>query len=233
MNATIERTLNSYGGRDFWTNAKTINAIASVTGLAFKMKHRPFFERVQIQMDIHQPVSRITPIGRTPGISGILNQHDVRLENEAGETIAERADARRFFPYGRRLFYWDDLDMAYFANYAFWNYFTFPALLMRPDIHWQESVPGKLAANFPDTVPTHSRRQEFYIDAETGLLKQHNYAANVISKLAYAANVVHEHAQADGIPYVARRIVTPQGFSGKPLRGPVLIDIRVHALRIY
>lgn len=123
MNATIEQTLKSYGGRDFWTNAKTINAVASVT--------------------------------------------------------------------------------------------------------------GKLKADFPQSVPTHSRRQEFYIDAETGLLKQHNYAANVISKLAYAANVVHEHAQTNGIPYVSRRIVTPQGFSGKPLRGPVLIDIRVHALRIY
>ena len=103
-------------------------------GLAFIFKQRPQFKRAKVTMDISRPFSRITPIGRNRDISGVLNGPDVHLENANGEVIRERKNARQYFPGGRRLLYWDDLDMAYFANYAIWNYLTLPALLMRKDI---------------------------------------------------------------------------------------------------
>ena len=96
--------------------------------------------------------SRITPIDRNRDISGVLDGPDVHLENSRGEVIRERKKARRYFPGGRRLFYWDDLDMAYFANYAMWNYLTLPALLMRKDIVWKEIEAGLLEAIFPEEI---------------------------------------------------------------------------------
>lgn len=232
MNPTAEKAVAAYGGKELWSKAKRIEAEVSVHGWAFTLKGRPFFKHAKIEMDIHRPYSRLTPIGKDPQIAGVLDGHDVRLEDSNGKVIEERKDARRYFPGGRRLFYWDDLDMSYFANYAFWNYFTLPALLMRDDIDWKEIQPGWLEATFPESIPTHNKVQRFHFDLETGRLHQHDYTADIITKLATAANVVLEHKQGDGFVYTSRRLVTPRSLSGKPLPAPTLIDITVHNFSI-
>jgi hypothetical protein len=58
--------------------------------------------------------------------------------------------------------------MAYFANYAFWNYFRLPNLLLENRIEWNEKVNGVLSALFPDSIPTHSTVQEFHFDTNNG-----------------------------------------------------------------
>lgn len=233
MNQTAEKAVEAYGGKEFWSKAKRIEAEVSVHGWAFTLKGRPFFKHAKIEMDVARPFSKLTPIGKQATIAGVLNEHHVRLENVNGNVLQERNDARRYFPGGRRLFYWDDLDMSYFANYAFWNYFTLPVLLMREDIDWKEIQPGWLEATFPDSIPTHNKVQRFRFDLETGLLHQHDYTADIITKLATAANVVLEHKQADGFVYPSRRLVTPRAPSGKALPGPALIDITVHSFKVY
>ncbi|MBK8056171.1 MAG: hypothetical protein IPK35_23585 [Saprospiraceae bacterium] len=229
LSNAAQKAIDVYGGADFWQDHKYIEAEVSVNGLAFTLKRRPFFKLAKIKMEIGRPFSKITPVGKNETISGVLDGNDVHLENNRGEIIAQRNNARNFFPYGRRLFYWDDLDMAYFANYAFWNYFTLPNLLMNENIHWIEKSVGHLIATFPDNFPTHSKVQEFFFDINTGLLKQHNYTAEVISSLATAANVVTEHKDFHGILLPSRRIVTPR-FGDKILSKPILIDIFVHSL---
>ncbi len=232
MNQTAEKAIAAYGGKGLWKNAKTIEAEVSVHGWAFTLKGRPFFKHAKIKMEVARPISRLTPIGRNPQISGVLDGHDVHLEDANGRVIEERKNTRSYFPGGRRLFYWDDLDMSYFANYAFWNYFTLPALLMREEINWTEIEPGWLEATFPDSIPTHNKVQRFRFDLETGLLLQHDYTADIISKLATAANVPLEHRQGSGFTYPSRRLVTPRSPSGKPLPAPTLIDITVHDFQI-
>jgi hypothetical protein len=229
---TAERAINAYGGADVWKNNKYIEAEVSVRGLAFTLKQRPFFNRAKIKMEIARPYSKITPFGKNKDVSGILDGSDVRLENPNGIIISERKNARKFFPYGRRLFYWDDLDMAYFANYAFWNYFTLPNLLQSNEIQWEEKANGFLRATFPDHFPTHNKVQEFQFDVNSGLLIQHNYTADIISKLAKAANVVSQHDSSGEIIFPYRRIVTPRSSSGKALTQPILIDITVHSFRL-
>ncbi len=233
MNPTVQKTLAAYGGSELWAAAKTIRAEVSVQGWAFTLKRRPFFEHAQIVMDVSRPFSRLAPIGNKPHIAGILDGHDVFLDdNQKGEIIAERKQARRYFPGGRRLLYWDDLDMAYFANYAFWNYFTLPALLMNEAIAWREIEPGLLEAAFPAEIPTHNPVQRFRFDDETGLLIQHDYTAEIISKLATAAHVVLEHTQGAQCLYPSRRLVTPRTPSGKAMSGPTLIAITVHNFQL-
>jgi len=233
LSETAEKAINVYGGRTLWQSAKYLEAEVSVSGLAFTLKRRPFFRHAEIVGDIHRPFSTLTPIGHNPGITGVLDGHNVYLQNEHGEVISERNNAREFFKPGRRLFFWDDLDMAYFANYAFWNYFNLPSLLMRDDVAWKEHAPGRLEARFPEWIPTHCRLQQFRFDCQSGLLVQHNYTADIISRLASAANVILEHTENNsGVIFTSERRVTPRGPKGNPLKRPVLIHIEVHDFRL-
>ncbi len=222
------KALEFYGGAETWNGARFIDAEVSVSGFAFTLKRRPFFDRAKIFMDVARPVSKLTPIGNDPAVSGILDGNIVRLETATGEILAQRENPRKYFPFGRRLFYWDDLDMAYFANYAFWNYFTLPRLLMSDEISWSEVRPGLLQATFHGSLPTHCRVQLFHFDTD-GRLLQHDYSVNIISKYAKVANKVTGHAVSNGIIYPSARIVTPQAGKGKVLTKPVMIDIKVHS----
>lgn len=232
LTATAKKAIEAYGGVDLWQRYKFIEADVSVKGLAFTLKRRPFFDHTKIKMEIGRPFSTITPIGKDKNISGVLEENDVRLLDANGNTISKRKNARDFFPFGRRLFYWDDLDMAYFANYAFWNYFTLPNLLQSTKILWDEKSEGFLQATFPDNFPTHNKVQEFHFDKSSGLLIQHNYTADIISKLAKAANVIKTHKQIGRITYPSSRLVTPRNSKGEALNRPVLIDITIHNYRL-
>lgn len=232
MNHTAQKAIEAYGGQKLWAAAKFLEAEFSANGLAFTLKRRPSLNRVKITMAIGRPFSQITPIGKIPEISGILDGPDVRLENAAGEVIQARKNARRYFPGGRRIFFWDDLDMAYFANYAMWNYLTLPSLLSRDDIEWREVEFGLLEAVFPPEIPTHNRIQRFRFDKKSGLLLQHDYTADIISRFAKAAHVVLEHSENEGLCFTSKRRVTPRSAKGRPRRGPILIAIEVHAYRL-
>lgn len=225
---TARKALDAYGGEERWRNATSIVADVSASGLLFTLKRRPPLRHARITMHVAEPVSRITPIGNDPLITGVLHQRDVTLEDVQGTPLARRSDAREYFPFGRRLLYWDDLDMAYFANYAFWNYLTFPRLLLNDDIAWTEKADGVLSADFPEHIPTHSRRQEFFFDRESGLLRQHNYNADVVTSLATAANTVVEHANFGGYDFPRIRRVTPRTRTGGAMRSPVLVEITLH-----
>jgi hypothetical protein len=228
LSPTAQRALDAYGGAEIWQNNRYIEAEVSVKGLAFTLKRRPFFERAKIKMEIDRPFSKLTPVGKNKSISGILDGDHVKLENGNSEIVAERKNARQYFPYGKRLFLWDDLDMTYFANYAFWNYFTLPRLLMNETIEWTEKSEGVLVAKFPESIPTHNEMQEFHFDIKTGRLIQHNYTAEIISKLAKAANVVIAHSEQNNLHFTSLRRVTPRTKKGKPLNRPILIEIKVH-----
>jgi len=232
MNQIAQKAIEAYGGHDRWEKAKFLEAEFSVDGLAFTLKRRPPFKRARITMEMARPFSRITPIGKNPDITGILDGPDVRLENSSGEVIQTRKNARQYFPGGRRLLFWDDLDMAYFANYAMWNYLTLPFLLARKDIEWQETETGLLEAIFPQEIPTHNRVQRFRFDEETGRLIQHDYTAEIISRFAKAAHVVLEHSENEDICFASARRVTPRSAKGKPRRGPTLIAINVHKFHL-
>ncbi len=230
--AIAQKAVELYGGEHLWRNTRYIEAEVSAKGWAFTLKRRPFFKHARLFMKIGKQFCKITPIGKDPDISGILDGLDVRLENAHGELVAERKNARKYFPFGRRLFSWDDLDMAYFANYAFWNYFNFPALLMNKEIIWEEKADGVLQAIFPDNFPTHNKMQLFHFDKKSGLLTQHDYTAEIISKYAKAANVILDHNEKDGLLFPSSRRVTPRTNRGKPLKRPVLVEIKIHNFKL-
>jgi hypothetical protein len=217
--ATARHALDVHGGESFWRTARSVQAVVSASGLAFVLKRQRPFDRVAVQCAVGEPHVRLTPIDRS-GNTGVLKNGNVFLEDPSGITIARRESARSFFPYGRRLFWWDSLDQTYFAGYALWNYPAFPSLLLREDIRWEETDPHRLQAIFPDHIPTHSRAQEFLFDPVSGLLLQHNYTAEVMGGWAKAANVVIEHGKWRGLPFPSHRHVTPRKKDGSAFRRP-------------
>jgi len=232
MLPTAQRALDAYGGEQRWRPASAVEVTISAGGLAFRMKWQRPFRRVRGRIELAPPSARLDPIDRR-GRAGVLDGSSVRLEDAAGNVVRSRDDPRSKFPGGRRLLWWDSLDMTYFAGYALWNYLALPALLLRDDIEWTEPKGGTLDARFPPHLPTHSERQSFHFDPETGLLRQHDYTAEVFGGWAKAAHVVLEHATAaDGLAYPSRRRVTPRAADGTPRRGPVLVWIDIHDWRL-
>jgi hypothetical protein len=231
LTQTARRAIDAYGGEARWRGASAVEAVFSAGGAAFVAKKRPTFEWAHVHVSIAEPRVRLRPVDRR-GTAGVLEGERVWLESARGKTIASRDDPRRLFPGGRRAHWWDRLDMTYFACYAIWNYLTLPALLLRDDIAWTEPAPGVLDARFPPHLPTHCAEQRFHFDAATGLLAQHDYTAEVFGEWAKAAHVVLEHGTWEGIPFPAKRRVTPRLPDGQPAADPVLIWIDVREWRL-
>lgn len=231
LSPTALRAVEAYGGRSLWTAGRAVESTLSAGGLAFRLKWQRPFVRVKCRFELGRPSASIQAIDRE-GNTGILDGHDVRIVDGSGRVVESRPAARKYFPYGRRALWWDRLDQTYFAGYALWNYMTLPSLLLQEDIAWREVEEGVLDATFPPHLPTHCERQRFRFDLTTGLLRQHDYTAEVIGGWANAAMVIREHAFSDGITHWSYRTATPRKASGEARRGPVLVEVRVHEWRM-
>jgi hypothetical protein len=60
LSPSAKAVLDAYGGAERWQNARRIEAIVSAKGLAFRLKRRPFFEKVKIEMAVDQAFSKLT-----------------------------------------------------------------------------------------------------------------------------------------------------------------------------
>ncbi len=231
LSDTANRAIDAYGGQERWRSSRTVVSTLSASGLAFRLRWQRPFECVQCRFDVRSPLASIAPIDRH-GNTGLLDGHNVRIDDPSGRVLESRTSARRYFPYGRRALWWDRLDQTYFAGYALWNYMVLPALLMREDIQWREVRPGVLDAVFPSHLPTHSPEQRFTFDPRTGLLVQVDYTAEVLGAWAKASTVIHEHQSSHGLTWWAHRTATPRASDGTARSRPVLVDIVVHDFRL-
>jgi hypothetical protein len=231
LSATAQRALEAYGGAARWRAASTVELVLSAGGLAFRLKWQPALRRARQVLAVHEPRVRCSGIDRA-GDCGLLEGQDVRLEAPDGRPLGARRDARASFGPGRRWLWWDRLDQTYFACYAAWNYFTLPALLLRQDIRWTELAPGLLQAGFPPHLPTHSPVQRFHFDLGTGLLRQHDYTAEIIGGWARVARVVLDHGTQGGLAFPSRMRMTPRAPDGSPLPFPSLVVVEAHRFEL-
>jgi hypothetical protein len=230
--ALLERVVDAYGGADRWRDISVIEAELSAGGLllAWKRGRAGRFDRLRVVADVHRQQIRYPAFHE--GMDGVLRGHDVSLETSDGP-VMRRQGARARFPYGQRLLHWDALDMMYFFGYAIWNYLTFPALLLRADMRWEQTGEQLLTGTFPAELATHCPRQTFRIDPETGLVDQHHYTAEVFGPgWARACHLTSEYREADGIRYASHRRVHPMSPGAKgPMSRPLLIWADIHELR--
>mgnify|MGYP001061005633 CR=1 FL=1 len=114
LSKTAERAIAAYGGADIWKRSNYIETTLSARGLAFRLKWQSPLRYARVRVEIAEPRARVLPID-SAGNTGILEGLDVRIEDGGGNILERRTAARDYFPYGRRLWWWDRLDQAYEA----------------------------------------------------------------------------------------------------------------------
>jgi len=238
----LDRVLEAHGGREAWEAATRVKARARSGGLLLRTRvPGTRFADYDLAVDLGERRTVFDPFPE-PGIRGVFDRGEPRLERADGHVIASRSEPRPAF-FGRaglrRNLRWDALDATYFAGYAMWNYLSFPLLLTREDVEVRELAPWRsngdelrrLEATFPDGLDTHSPQQTFYVDAG-GLLVRHDYVADVVSRWARAAHMCADHVEAGGLVFPTRRWVRPIGPRNRPLPFPTMVWIQLTDLEV-
>ena len=231
----IEQAIAAHGGADLWEGASEVSVQISSGGLAFASKFQGHAVRdVEARISVDGQHVVLTPYPG-PGQRGVLDEDGtVRVETDEGELVEARPNARSAFGDLRHKFWWDRLDILYFATYAIWTYVSTPFVFTREDYQVIELDPWvengepwrRLAVTFPEHVHTHSREQVFYLDAN-GLIRRHDYTAEPIAGWAKAAHYCFDHRSFGGLVVPTRRRVYPRKPNNQHRSGPLLVWIEV------
>jgi hypothetical protein len=77
---------------------------------------------------------------------------------------------------------------------------------------------------YPGHIATHSKEQTYYIDAD-GLIRRHDYVAEVLGSTGPAAHYSSEHREFDGIVVPTRRRVYLIGEDGDVMPEPLIVSV--------
>jgi hypothetical protein len=238
----LAEVIEAHGGRKRWSRAKEVQAHVRSGGLLMRSKGQGrCFRDYGLTIDTREPNAVFEPYPREGG-TGVFTAHEARLLAADGAVIEERQNPREAFSGSsglRRRLRWDSLDALYFAGYAMWNYLTVPFLFERDGFEVQEGEPletdggpwRRLDVRFPEDIPTHSREQCFYFDAQ-GLLRRHDYTPEVVASFAKAAHMVSGHREVDGLVFGTHRQVFPKAPGGRPLPGPTVVWIDLDSITV-
>lgn len=131
-----------------------------------------------------------------------------------GAVIAHSPDHRRTFAGLRKLRRWQPLDALYFFGYALWHYHVLPfslgAATFVASVR-QQGCDG-VEVDFPESVPTHSRRQRFFFAPDTGAIVRHDYVADVVGVWARGCHFWLSHESCDGFLVTRHRRVVFRAF---------------------
>lgn len=242
MSTLLDEVMNAHGGLRRWQSAATIRARVRTGGLLL-LTRVPGNRFADYRITAHVQQARVVldPFPRD-GQRGVFDNGQVRIEGHEGQVISSRPEPRSAF-FGRsglrRNVRWDPLDSVYFAGYAMWNYLTTPYLLTRDGVTveeggtWQEDGETwrRLHASFPPHLVTHSPQQTFYFN-DSGLLRRHDYVAEVVGRWARAAHYCADHVHADGLVFPTRRRAVPIGPGNRPLPVPTLVSIQLADVQV-
>jgi hypothetical protein len=211
--ALLERAIERHGGWSSWRRAGGVSlALKSLSGLVPERKGLgdtfPAPSRVEVWPRRGLVVMHDYPAA---GRRGVFSNGQVQLLE--GETLLEaRADVRASFAGARRRRRWSPLDALYFFGYALAHYHSLPFSLAaaRPlGVRRARSVGRALvgvAVELPAELHTHSRRQSFFFDEE-GLLRRHDYVADIVGWWARGAHRWEDLVEVGGLTVARRRHV--------------------------
>jgi hypothetical protein len=223
--ALLERAVARHGGWAAWQAlARMTVELRALSGMlpALKGLGRTFprASRVDVFPHEYRAVFHDYPTG---GHRGVFSAGAVELLDAAGAVVQSSPDHRRSFRGLRKWRRWSPADALYFFGYAITHYHGLPFTLA-------EAQPLRLCSArcegrrltgvevaLPAALHTHSGRQAFYFD-DDGLLRRHDYVADIAGWMARGAHLWRDFVTVDGIPIPRERhVVARLGRIATPL----------------
>ena len=212
--ALLERAVARHGGWAAWQALRCVTvAPRRLGGLVPALKGFGRTFRLPARADVFPHEQRaVFHDYPTPGRRGTFTAGAVELVDESGAVVEAHADARVRFRGLRKWRRWSPADALYFFGYALSHYHSLPFSLAdgRPLAIRRVRCDGRdltgVDVELPATLHTHSRRQSFYFDAD-GLLRRHDYVADIVGWLARGAHLWRGFVRAHGIEIARERHV--------------------------
>jgi hypothetical protein len=231
VNGLLAFAVEAHGGMQRWQEVSRFRVVASITGAIWALKGKAgLLAEVELEGEARDQRLKITPFP-WPGRYTTWEPYRQTIETDDGMLVAERRDPAASFAGLTRRSPWDELQVAYFAGEAMWNYFVVPFVLARPDFvseaagPWEEDGQTwhRLVVTYPDTVVAHCRQQTFYFDG-SGLLRRLDYAVDILGGVP-AVHYPSEYREFAGIMVPTRRRVYVRSPDGSPVRDSVALAI--------
>jgi hypothetical protein len=207
--AVIERACESHGGERRWRQLELGLELRTLSGLIPRMKGAgktfPVPGRVLVRPSVGAAIFQDYP---TPGTQGHFDGGAIWLEDPAGRRHTGAANHRTSFTGWNKWRRWEALDALYFFGYAVTHYHALPFTLPEGRLvrHRARADGDTLTIDLPAALHTHSRRQTFHFDPE-GLIRRHDYVADIVGWWARGAHFWRDHVRVDGYPVARTRHV--------------------------
>jgi hypothetical protein len=223
--ALLERAVARHGGWPAWRAFQRLTLeLRALSGLvpALKGAGRTFPQPSRADVFAHEcrAVFHDYP---SPGRQGVFTAGTVQLLDAGGAVVESSPDHRGSFRGLRKWRRWSPADALYFFGYALTHYHGLPFTLAeaRPMGLCQILCEGQrltgVDVELPATLHTHSRRQSFYFDDE-GLLRRHDYVADIVGWMARGAHFWRDFVRVQGIEIArARHVVMRVGRRTTPI----------------
>lgn len=223
--ALLDRAVERHGGWAAWEALRCVTVTPRrLSGLLpfVKGAGRTFEFRCRIDVFPHEyrAVFHDYPAA---GQRGVFAAGAVELWDGGGAVLQSSPDHRRSFRGLRKWRRWSPADALYFFGYALTHYCGLPFTLAegRPLRLSRVRCDGRaltgVDVELPAELHTHCRRQAFYFDDE-GLLRRHDYVADIAGWVARGAHLWRDFVTAHGIPIPRERhVVLRLGRKATPL----------------
>jgi hypothetical protein len=222
--ALLERAVRRHGGWDAWRALRTVIVQPkSLSGMLPWLKGygRTFALPPRAEIDPHAGKALFHDYPAR-GASGVFERGSITLTDASGAVTASIADARGTFRGWRKLRRWSPSDALYFFGYALTHYHGLPFTLSRGKalgirrVRYEGRVLMGIEVELPADLHTHSRRQTFYFE-EDGLLRRHDYVADIAGAWARGAHFWTDFAPVTGLEMArVRHVVARVGRQATP-----------------
>jgi len=233
MNELLQKVIEAHGGLDRWSACTTLKATIVAGGEFWGMKGLEQDQNPrELTVWLHEQHSMLSAFGDPDWHLNFKTKY-VAVEKGDGSLVADRNNPRAAFADHVLETPWDALHLAYFDGYALRTYLTTPFLLTMDGVQVSEIEPWQeanetwrvLRAEFPEDIETHGAVQDFFF-GEDLLLRRHDYPMDVAGGF-YAAHLVYDYIEADGIRLPTRRRAYTRGSDRRPVIDPLMVSIDI------
>jgi hypothetical protein len=212
--ALLEAAVRRHGGWDAWLALRVVVVEPkALSGLVpwIKGYGRTFRLPPRAQIEPHE--GRAVFIDHpTSGATGTFVRGALTLADAHGVVAESTADARPSFRGVRKLRRWSPAGALYFFGYALTHYHSLPFSLGRGRplgirrVRYEGRRLTGVEVELPAELHTHSRRQTFYFE-EDGLLRRHDYVADIVGPWARGAHFWRDFVTVGGLQMASVRHV--------------------------